>query len=61
MSYALDTLRLLIAHDSQDDAEQLMNALRNAGRATRAHLALNDDDLVISVASCLSQEAGDNG
>ncbi|WP_284455902.1 EAL domain-containing protein [Alloalcanivorax xenomutans] len=46
MSYALDTLRLLIAHDSQDDAEQLMNALRNAGRATRAHLALNDDDLV---------------
>ncbi|HAC27961.1 MAG TPA: uroporphyrinogen III synthase, partial [Marinobacter hydrocarbonoclasticus] len=23
--------------------------------------SLNDDDLVISVASCLSQEAGDNG
>jgi diguanylate cyclase (GGDEF)-like protein/PAS domain S-box-containing protein len=46
MSYALDTLRLLIAHDSQDDAEQLMNALRNAGRATRAQLALGEDDLV---------------
>lgn len=46
MSYALDTLRLLIAHDSQDDAEQLMNALRNAGRATRAQLALNEDDLL---------------
>ncbi|MCH2558646.1 MAG: EAL domain-containing protein [Alcanivorax sp.] len=46
MTYALDTLRLLIAHDSQDEAEQLMNALRNAGRATRAQLALNEDDLV---------------
>ncbi len=46
MSYALDNLRLLIAHDSQDEAEQLMNALRNAGRATRAELALGDDDLL---------------
>ncbi|MBQ26075.1 MAG: GGDEF domain-containing protein [Alcanivorax sp.] len=46
MSYALDNLRLLIAHDSQDEAEQLMNALRNAGRATRAQLALGEDDLV---------------
>ncbi|WP_194866198.1 EAL domain-containing protein [Alloalcanivorax profundimaris] len=46
MTYALDTLRLLIAHDSQDEAEQLMNALRNAGRATRAQLALNEDELV---------------
>lgn len=46
MSYALDTLRLLIAHDSQDEAEQLMNVLRNAGRATRAQLALGEDDLV---------------
>lgn len=46
MTYALDTLRLLIAHDSQDEAEQLMNALRNAGRATRAQLALNEEELV---------------
>lgn len=46
MSYALDNLRLLIAHDSQDEAEQLMNALRNAGRATRAHLALGEEDLL---------------
>ena len=46
MNYALDTLRLLIAHDSQDEAEQLMNTLRNAGRATRAQLALGEDDLV---------------
>ncbi|MBF5058164.1 hypothetical protein Y5W_03458 [Alcanivorax sp. 521-1] len=37
---------MLIAHDSQDEAEQLMNALRNAGRATRAQLALNEDELV---------------
>lgn len=46
MSYALDNLRLLIAHDSQDEAEQLMNVLRNAGRATRAQLALGEDDLL---------------
>ncbi|MDX1802701.1 MAG: EAL domain-containing protein [Alcanivorax sp.] len=46
MTYALDNLRLLIAHDSQDEAEQLMNSLRNAGRATRAQLALSEDDLV---------------
>ena len=46
MSYALDNLRLLIAHDSQDEAEQLMNILRNAGRATRAQLALGEDDLL---------------
>lgn len=46
MSYALDNLRLLIAHDSQDEAEQLMNALRNAGRATRAELALGEDNLL---------------
>ncbi len=46
MNYALDTLRLLIAHDSQDEAEQLMNTLRNAGRATRAQLALGEDDMV---------------
>ena len=43
MNYALDTLRLLIAHDSQDEAEQLMNTLRNAGRATRAQLALGEE------------------
>ena len=46
MSYKLETVRLLIAHDSQDEAEQLMNALRNAGKATRAELVLNEDDLL---------------
>ncbi len=46
MTYKLDTIRLLIAHDSQDEAEQLMNALRNAGRATRAELVLGEDELL---------------
>lgn len=46
MSYTLDTIRLLIAHDSQDEAEQLINALRNAGKATRAELALSEDDFL---------------
>ena len=52
MSYALDNLRLLIAHDSQDEAEQLMNMLRNAGRATRAQLALGEDDLLRALKGC---------
>ena len=51
MTYKLDTIRLLIAHDSQDDAEQLMNALRNAGRATRAELVLGEDDLLRALKS----------
>ncbi|MCH8544082.1 MAG: EAL domain-containing protein [Alcanivorax sp.] len=51
MTYTLDTIRLLIAHDSQDDAEQLMNAMRNAGRATRAELVLGEDDLLRALKS----------
>jgi len=51
MSYTLDTIRLLLAHDSQDDAEQLMNALRNAGKATRAELALTEDEFVKALKS----------
>ena len=51
MTYSLDTIRLLIAHDSQDQAEQLMNALRNVGKATRAELALNEDDLLRALKS----------
>ncbi len=51
MSYTLDTIRLLIAHDSQDEAEQLMNALRNAGKATRAELALTEDDFIKALKS----------
>jgi len=51
MTYSLDTIRCLIAHDSQDEAEQLMNALRNVGRITRAELALDEDSLVRAVKS----------
>ncbi|MGB1220242.1 MAG: EAL domain-containing protein [Alcanivoracaceae bacterium] len=51
MSYTEDTIRLLIAHDSQDDAEQLINALRNAGKVTRAELALTEDDFVRALKS----------
>lgn len=46
MSYTLDTIRLLIAHDSQDEAEQLTNTLRNAGKLTRAEMALSEDDVI---------------
>lgn len=51
MSYSLDTIRLLVAHDSQDSAEQLINLLRNAGRITRAELALNEKDLLRALKS----------
>lgn len=51
MSYTLDTIRLLIAHDSQDEAEQLINALRNAGKATRAELALTEDEFLRALKS----------
>lgn len=51
MSYNLDTIRLLVAHDSQDSAEQLINLLRNAGRASRAELVLNESDLLRALKS----------
>lgn len=51
MSYVLEHIRLLIVHDSQDDAEQLMNALRNAGKVTRAEIALTEDDFIRAVKS----------
>lgn len=37
------TIRLLLLHDSQDQAELLINAIRNSGKATRAKL-VNDED-----------------
>ena len=46
MSYSLDTIRLLFVHESQDEAEQMINALRNAGKLTRGELALTEDDLI---------------
>ncbi|MCC1496947.1 EAL domain-containing protein [Alcanivorax sp. 1008] len=51
MSYTLEHVRLLIVHDSQDDAEQLMNSLRNAGKVTRAEIALSEDDFIRAVKS----------
>jgi multidomain signaling protein FimX len=51
MSYTLEHVRLLIVHDSQDDAEQLMNMLRNAGKVTRAEIALSEDDFIRAVKS----------
>ncbi len=42
---ANDTLRLLMLHESRDDAEQLLNRIRNSGRATRAELLEDDESL----------------
>jgi diguanylate cyclase (GGDEF)-like protein len=41
---ALSTLHLLILHESTDLAEQMINSLRNAGHATRAHHISAEDD-----------------
>ena len=41
---SLTTLHLLILHESTDLAEQLINSLRNAGHATRAHHINKDED-----------------
>lgn len=41
---ALSTLHLLILHESTDLAEQMINSLRNAGHATRAHHINSDED-----------------
>lgn len=46
MIYKPEIIRLLIAHDSQDEAEQLMNVLRNAGRATVAELVLDESSFL---------------
>lgn len=41
---AISTLHLLILHESSDLAEQMINSLRNAGYATRAHhVSANED------------------
>src|SRR5690606_36254356 len=37
---------LLILHESRDDAEQLMNLIRNSGRATRGQLIDGADTLL---------------
>lgn len=41
-----ETIRLLVLHESQDNAEQIVNALKNAGIATRPELIGTEDDLL---------------
>lgn len=41
-----DTVRLLVLHESQDNAEQIVNALKNKGIATRPTLIASDDELL---------------
>ncbi|MFZ5723730.1 MAG: EAL domain-containing protein [Pseudomonadota bacterium] len=42
----IDTVRLLLLHESQDEAELLLNTLRKAGKAARADFARNEETLV---------------
>jgi diguanylate cyclase (GGDEF)-like protein/PAS domain S-box-containing protein len=41
-----DTIRLLIVHDSRNEAERLVSMLSNAGRATRAQYVESEEGLV---------------
>ncbi len=41
-----ETVRLLVLHESQDNAEQIVNALKNSGIATRPELIANEDELL---------------
>ncbi|MGC1507837.1 EAL domain-containing protein [Ketobacter sp. MCCC 1A13808] len=38
MTKKTETIKLLVLHESPDDAEQLMNLIRNSGRATRGQM-----------------------
>lgn len=44
-----DTVRLLILHESQDNAEQIINALKNTGIAIRPELVNDEDSLIDSL------------
>lgn len=46
MTKKAETIKLLILHESPDEAEQLMNLIRNSGRATRGQMIENSDSLV---------------
>lgn len=41
-----ETVRLLVLHESQDNAEQIVNALKNSGIATRPELIADEDELL---------------
>ena len=45
MTKKAETIKLLILHESPDDAEQLMNLIRNSGRATRGQMIESSDSL----------------
>jgi diguanylate cyclase (GGDEF)-like protein/PAS domain S-box-containing protein len=45
MAHKNETVRLLVLHESQDNAEQIVNALKNSGIATRPELIADQDDL----------------
>jgi len=45
-SKSTSTVRLLILHDSKDQAEKLISELRNFGYVTRAHLIEDEVDLL---------------
>lgn len=51
MSKKAETIKLLILHESRDDAEQLMNLIRNSGRATRGQLIDSADTLLSALNS----------
>jgi len=41
-----ETIKLLLLHESRDDAEQLLNLIRNSGKATRGQLIDSTDTLL---------------
>ena len=44
-----ETIKLLLLHESRDDAEQLLNLIRNSGKATRGQLIDSTDTLLSSL------------
>lgn len=45
MTKKAETIKLLVLHESPDDAEQLMNLIRNSGKATRGQMIEDLDGL----------------
>lgn len=46
-----ETVRLLILHESQDNAELIINALKNSGTATRPHLVEDEESVLDALKS----------
>ncbi|MAR91622.1 MAG: ferrous iron transporter C [Pseudomonadales bacterium] len=51
MTKKAETIKLLILHESPDDAEQLMNLIRNSGRATRGQMIESTEQLAEALAA----------